>query len=82
MLAYDEDKSGTPNSTFHYAIKSVSPETSNVEFFIKETGALYFKGCFDHEARHSLIKTLKKELAVNAKTDVAFLVHLHLTSNH
>ncbi|MEQ2164950.1 hypothetical protein GOODEAATRI_012010, partial [Goodea atripinnis] len=59
VVAYDRDQKGTPNSTFHYAIKSASPESPNIEFFIKNTGALSFKGCLDHEARHSLFLDCK-----------------------
>ncbi|XP_023181434.1 cadherin-like protein 26 [Xiphophorus maculatus] len=57
VLAFDRDKPNTRNSTFHYAIKSVSPESSNIEFILEETGALSFKGCFDHEvaSKHTLV---------------------------
>ncbi|KAM4740186.1 cadherin-like protein 26 [Anableps anableps] len=49
VVAYDRDKENTRNSTFHYAIKSVSPESSNIKFIIGEKGALSFYGCLDHE---------------------------------
>lgn len=51
VVAYDRDKRGTPNSTFHYEIKSVSPNPPDTEFFIDESGTISFKGCLDHEAR-------------------------------
>ncbi|XP_007563454.1 cadherin-3 [Poecilia formosa] len=57
VFASDRDKPNTRNSTFHYAIKSVSPESSNIEFVLKETGGLSFKGCFDYEVarEHRLV---------------------------
>lgn len=51
VVAYDRDQTGTPNSTFHYEIKSVSPNPPDTEFFIDESGTISFKGCLDHEAR-------------------------------
>ncbi len=52
VLAYDEDDSRTNNGTFVFTIKSVTPKTDNVEFYIqqqKESGKIYFKGCLDYE---------------------------------
>ncbi|XP_059185589.1 cadherin-like protein 26 [Centropristis striata] len=49
VVAFDRDQRGTPNSTFHYEIKSVSPSTPGIEFFIEESGVISFKGCLDHE---------------------------------
>lgn len=50
VVAYDRDQRGTLNSTFHYEIKHVSPNTADTEFFIDESGIISFKGCLDHEA--------------------------------
>ncbi|KAJ0023247.1 hypothetical protein NQD34_003146, partial [Periophthalmus magnuspinnatus] len=51
VLAHDRDKRGSPNSTFHYELKSVSPQTENIQFFMdKDMGQISFKGCLDHEA--------------------------------
>nr|XP_023661280.1 cadherin-like protein 26 isoform X1 [Paramormyrops kingsleyae] len=49
VLATDFDKPGTPNSTFQYKILSVTPKTSNAEFFIEQSGKISFKGCLDYE---------------------------------
>ncbi|RXN35389.1 cadherin 26 [Labeo rohita] len=49
VLAIDRDAPGTPNSTIDYKIMSVTPTTKNVEFYIQESGAISFKGCFDYE---------------------------------
>lgn len=51
VVAFDIDKPGTLNSTFHYEIKSVSPAVTGTEFYVNEVGAVSFKGCFDHQAR-------------------------------
>lgn len=51
VLAIDKDAPGTPNSTIDYKIISVTPTTRNVEFYIQESGAISFKGCFDYEVR-------------------------------
>ncbi|KAJ0068536.1 hypothetical protein NL108_008921 [Boleophthalmus pectinirostris] len=51
VLAHDRDQRGSPNSAFHYELKSMSPQTENVQFFIdREIGKISFKGCLDYEA--------------------------------
>ncbi|TNN30101.1 Cadherin-like protein 26 [Liparis tanakae] len=50
VVAFDRDQRGSLNSTFHYEIKSVAPNTPDTEFFIDESGSISFKGCLDHEA--------------------------------
>ncbi|XP_068576336.1 cadherin-like protein 26 [Cebidichthys violaceus] len=49
VVAYDRDQRGTPNSTFHYKIKSVAPNPPDTKFTIAESGSISFKGCLDHE---------------------------------
>ncbi|XP_072308400.1 cadherin-like protein 26 [Eucyclogobius newberryi] len=50
VSSYDRDQRGSPNSTFHYQLKSVSPQTDTTQFFVdRETGKISFKGCLDHE---------------------------------
>ncbi|XDV45494.1 hypothetical protein PO909_013583 [Leuciscus waleckii] len=54
VLATDKDQFGSANSLFTLRIVSVSPQTSNTEFFIDQaeaelTGTIYFKGCLDYE---------------------------------
>uniref|UniRef100_A0A9J8CCC9 Cadherin 26, tandem duplicate 2 n=1 Tax=Cyprinus carpio carpio TaxID=630221 RepID=A0A9J8CCC9_CYPCA len=64
VLAFDEDDSSTNNGTFVFTIKSVTPKTDNVEFYIqqrKESGNIYFKGCLDFE------KAQKYTILVEAK---------------
>ncbi|XP_052450209.1 cadherin-like protein 26 isoform X1 [Carassius gibelio] len=64
VLAFDEDDSSTDNGTFDFTIKSVTPLTDNVEFYIqqrKESGTIYFKGCLDYE------KAQKYTILIEAK---------------
>ncbi|XP_056304805.1 cadherin-like protein 26 [Danio aesculapii] len=66
VLAHDNDNPTTSNGTFTYSIKSVTPKTDNVEFYIqqhKESGSIYFKGCLDYE------KAQKYTILVEAKDD-------------
>lgn len=52
VQALDADDSSTNNGTFDYTIKSVTPKTDNVEFYIqqqKEFCTVYFRGCLDYE---------------------------------
>ncbi|XP_056589457.1 cadherin-13-like [Triplophysa dalaica] len=64
VLATDRDDSKTLNGTFSFAIKSVTPKTDNVEFYIQQkegSGTIYFKGCLDYE------KAQKYTILVEAK---------------
>ncbi|XP_067302920.1 cadherin-like protein 26 [Pseudorasbora parva] len=64
ILAHDEDDSSTGNGKFVFTIKSVIPNTDNVEFYIQqhqESGTVYFKGCLDYE------KAQKYTILVEAK---------------
>ncbi|XP_067228421.1 cadherin-like protein 26 [Chanodichthys erythropterus] len=64
VLASDEDDSSTNNGTFDFTIKSITPKTDNVEFYIqqqKDSGTVYFRGCLDYE------KAQKYTILVEAK---------------
>ncbi|XP_067303574.1 cadherin-like protein 26 [Pseudorasbora parva] len=64
ILAHDEDDSSTDNGKFVFTIKSVIPNTDNVEFYIQqhqESGTVYFRGCLDYE------KAQKYTILVEAK---------------
>ncbi|KAI7794588.1 putative cadherin-like protein 26, partial [Triplophysa rosa] len=64
VLAFDKDDSKTLNGTFSFTIKSVTPKTDNVEFYIQQkegSGTIYFKGCLDYE------KAQKYTILVEAK---------------
>ncbi|XP_060750198.1 cadherin-like protein 26 isoform X1 [Tachysurus vachellii] len=76
VSASDLDDPNTPNGTFKFAIVSVTPETDNVEFYIKQNnniGSIYFKGCFDYQ------KVQKYTLLIKA-TDNGNKVQLSSTS--
>ncbi|KAK7131874.1 hypothetical protein R3I93_018440 [Phoxinus phoxinus] len=54
VKAADDDDSSTNNGTFDLTIKSVTPKTENVEFYIKQQkgqtfGTVYFNGCLNYE---------------------------------
>ncbi|XP_066529159.1 cadherin-2-like isoform X2 [Hoplias malabaricus] len=52
LEAMDPDEKSPGNGVFTFRIISVSPETSNLQFFIKQqqqTGLLSFRGCLDFE---------------------------------
>lgn len=75
VVAHDRDQRGTPNSTFHYEIKSVSPNPPDTEFFIDESGTISFKGCFDHEARVPFVN-------VSESREITVLYTLYCRSNY
>ncbi|KAK2885914.1 hypothetical protein Q8A67_016751 [Cirrhinus molitorella] len=52
VLAIDKDDPNTDNGTFVFTMKSVTPKTDNVEFYIqqhKQSGTIYLRGCLDYE---------------------------------
>lgn len=52
VLATDADQSGMPNSNVDYKIKSVSPNPSDIKFYIDGSGNISFKGCLDYEVNN------------------------------
>ncbi|XP_060794674.1 cadherin-like protein 26 [Neoarius graeffei] len=64
VFASDGDDSSTPNGTFTFRLVSTTPETDNVEFYIRQNnniGNIYFKGCLNYE------KAQKYTLQIEAK---------------
>ncbi|XP_072553526.1 cadherin-like protein 26 [Salminus brasiliensis] len=56
VRAVDQDDIGTRNGLFTFTITSVSPPTSNLDFFIQQqsnTGRISFRGCLDYEEAQS-----------------------------
>ncbi|CAJ1051380.1 cadherin-like protein 26 [Xyrichtys novacula] len=88
VLANDIDKRGSPNSTFHYEIKSVSPKNPDTEFFIDELGKISFKGCLDHEARdvvkmfRVLVEAKDHGDVISLSSSTTVLVHVLDGNNH
>ncbi|KAM3877970.1 cadherin-like protein 26 [Diretmus argenteus] len=85
VVAYDRDQAGTPNSTFHYEIKSVSPNPPNAEFFVDELGSISFKGCLDYEAGGAytvLVEAKDHGEVVSLSSSTTVLIHVQDGNNH
>uniref|UniRef100_A0A3B4VEY3 Cadherin 27 n=1 Tax=Seriola dumerili TaxID=41447 RepID=A0A3B4VEY3_SERDU len=85
QVAYDRDEAGTPNSTFHYEIKSVSPNTPDTEFFINEFGTISFKGCLDHEVAEMftiLVEAKDHGEIVSLSSSTTVIIHVQDGNNH
>ncbi|KAF4107092.1 cadherin-like protein 26 [Onychostoma macrolepis] len=84
VLAIDKDAPGTPNSTIDYKIISVTPTTKNVEFYIQESGAISFKGCFDYEVanKYSITVEAKDRGVVKLSSTTTINVNLQDGNNH
>ncbi|XP_077058874.1 cadherin-like protein 26 [Siphateles boraxobius] len=59
VLAIDKDAPGSLNSTIDYKIISITPATKNTEFYIQDSGAISFKGCFDYEVANKYTITVE-----------------------
>ncbi|XP_051272508.1 cadherin-like protein 26 [Dicentrarchus labrax] len=86
VVAYDRDQRGTPNSTFHYEIKSVTPNLPNTEFFIDESGGtISFKGCLDHEVAEMftvLVEAKDHGEVVSLSSSTTVVIHVKDGNNH
>lgn len=85
VWASDRDKEGTPNSTFHYEIKSVSPTIQDTEFFIHQSGEISFKGCLDYDAAEMftiLVEAKDHGEVVSLSSSTTVLVHVQDGNNH
>ncbi|XP_035517596.1 cadherin-like protein 26 [Morone saxatilis] len=86
VVAYDRDQRGTPNSMFHYEIKSVTPNLPDTEFFIDEFGGtISFKGCLDHEVAEMftvLVEAKDHGEAVSLSSSTTVVIHVKDGNNH
>ncbi|KAM9361771.1 cadherin-like protein 26 [Symphorus nematophorus] len=86
VVAYDRDEKGTPNSTFHYEIKSVSPNPPDTEFFIdEELGTISFKGCLDHEVADTFTVVVEAKdhgEVVSLSSSTTVVIHVEDGNNH
>ncbi|XP_041807656.1 cadherin-like protein 26 [Chelmon rostratus] len=85
LLAYDRDQRGTPNSTFHYEIKSVSPDPPDIEFFIDESESISFKGCLDYEVAEKftvLVEAKDHGEVVSLSSSTTVVIHVQDGNNH
>ncbi|KAG7229629.1 hypothetical protein INR49_012673 [Caranx melampygus] len=85
VLANDIDKTGSSNSTFHYEIKSVSPNPPDTEFTINKFGAVSFKGCLDHEVAENftiLVEAIDHGEVVQLSSSTTVIVYVQDGNNH
>ncbi|KAL3059134.1 hypothetical protein OYC64_011128 [Pagothenia borchgrevinki] len=86
MVAYDKDERGTPNSTFHYEIKSVSPNHPDTEFTIdSQSGTMSFKGCLDHEVAEIFTVVVEAKDhgdVVSLSSSSTVIIHVQDGNNH
>uniref|UniRef100_A0A667ZI92 Cadherin 27 n=1 Tax=Myripristis murdjan TaxID=586833 RepID=A0A667ZI92_9TELE len=83
--AHDRDKAGTPNSTFHYEIKSMSPNPPDAEFFINDLGVISFKGCLDYEVGETytvVVEAKDHGEVVSLSSSTTILIHVQDGNNH
>lgn len=56
-MATDKDDNTTPNGTVDITLLSVTPQTENVKFYIKQyngTATVQFNGCLDYKVNTQL----------------------------
>ncbi|XP_056324351.1 cadherin-like protein 26 [Danio aesculapii] len=85
VLAIDKDAAGTPNSTIDYKIISVAPTTKNVEFYIQDSGAISFKGCFDYEVASKyiiMVEAKDRGEVVKLSSTATIVINLQDGNNH
>ncbi|CAL8339532.1 unnamed protein product [Lota lota] len=85
LLAYDGDKPKSPNSTFHYEIRSVSPKPPNAEFVLEQSGELSFRGCLEYEAGDTykvLLVAKDHGEVVSLSSTTTALIHIQDGNNH
>ncbi|XP_074524792.1 cadherin-like protein 26 [Halichoeres trimaculatus] len=85
VLAHDRDQRGTPNSTFHYEIKSVIPKHPDTDFYVDEFGRISFRGCLDHEETKMfkvLVEAKDHGDVVSLSSSTTVLVHVQDGNNH
>uniref|UniRef100_A0A8C3ABY5 Cadherin 27 n=1 Tax=Cyclopterus lumpus TaxID=8103 RepID=A0A8C3ABY5_CYCLU len=85
LVAYDRDQRGTPNSTFHYEIKSVAPNLPDTKFAIDESGSISFKGCLDHEVAEMFTVVVEAKDhgdVVSLSSSTTVVIHVEDGNNH
>uniref|UniRef100_A0A3Q1FVE7 Cadherin 27 n=1 Tax=Acanthochromis polyacanthus TaxID=80966 RepID=A0A3Q1FVE7_9TELE len=85
VFAHDRDQRGSPNSTFHYVIKSVSPKVPYTEFFVDKLGGISFKGCLDHEVAEMftvLVEAKDHGEVISLSSSTTVVIHVQDGNNH
>uniref|UniRef100_A0A3Q4I4G8 Cadherin 27 n=1 Tax=Neolamprologus brichardi TaxID=32507 RepID=A0A3Q4I4G8_NEOBR len=81
----DIDESETRNSTFHYEIKSVSPNVRDTELVIDESGYISFKGCLNHEVAEKFTVVVEAKdhgEVVKLSSSTTVVIHVGNGNNH
>ncbi|XP_051769449.1 cadherin-like protein 26 [Ctenopharyngodon idella] len=85
VLAIDKDAAGTLNSTIDYKIISVAPATKNTEFYIQDSGAISFKGCFDYEVANKytiIVEAKDRGEVVKLSSTATIILNIQDGNNH
>uniref|UniRef100_A0A3Q3BFP0 Cadherin-like protein 26 n=2 Tax=Kryptolebias marmoratus TaxID=37003 RepID=A0A3Q3BFP0_KRYMA len=85
VWAHDIDKLDSPNSTFHYNIKSVFPKSPDTEFFVNENGLISFKGCLDYDVANEItvvVEAIDHGDKVQLSSSTTVLIHIEDSNNH
>ncbi|ROL47281.1 Cadherin-like protein 26, partial [Anabarilius grahami] len=85
VLAIDKDAAGTLNSTIDYKIISVTPATKNTEFYIQDSGAISFKGCFDYEVANKytiIVEAKDRGEVVKLSSTATIILNIQDGNNH
>ncbi|XP_035805438.2 cadherin-like protein 26 isoform X2 [Amphiprion ocellaris] len=85
VFAHDRDQRGSPNSTFHYEIKSVSPKVPDTEFIVDKLGGISFKGCLDHEVAEMftvLVEAKDHGEVISLSSSTTVVIHVQDGNNH
>uniref|UniRef100_A0A3Q3BFS5 Cadherin-like protein 26 n=1 Tax=Kryptolebias marmoratus TaxID=37003 RepID=A0A3Q3BFS5_KRYMA len=75
----------SPNSTFHYNIKSVFPKSPDTEFFVNENGLISFKGCLDYDVANEItvvVEAIDHGDKVQLSSSTTVLIHIEDSNNH
>uniref|UniRef100_A0AAX7UVW4 Cadherin domain-containing protein n=1 Tax=Astatotilapia calliptera TaxID=8154 RepID=A0AAX7UVW4_ASTCA len=83
--ATDIDERETLNSTFHYEIKSVSPNVRDTELVIDESGYISFKGCLNYEVAEKftiVVEAKDHGEVVKLSSSTIVVIHVGNGNNH
>ncbi|XP_054473281.1 cadherin-like protein 26 [Anoplopoma fimbria] len=85
LVAFDRDKKDTPNSTFHFEIKSVAPNPPDTKFTIDKSGSISFNGCLDHEVAEMFTVVVEAKDhgdVVSLSSSTTVVIHVEDGNNH
>lgn len=92
VKALDKDDSSTKNGTFDLRIVSVTPDPTDLEFYLQQSGTINykvgtikFKGCLDHEKAENytiLVEAKDRGEKVQLSSTTTVLVTIEDENNH